>query len=163
MKRFVVMLLTLSLILCGCTVMGERNKEPVNFYYLRSSYQYFQSDGVIASEEREGTGHMDDLSYLLALYLMGPSQEELRSPLPEGTRIYLVKQEEQRVRILLSSLDSSLSDIDFSLAGACLAMTCFDLTDAQSVTVDSGERSVQLTRDNILQYTVAETTPEETQ
>ncbi len=55
-------------------------KNPVTFYYPRREYQYGAEDGVISSEQREASGHADDLHYLLSLYLIGPSSDELVSP-----------------------------------------------------------------------------------
>lgn len=163
MKRFFSLILFLSLLLCGCSSLAVRIKEPVTFYYVRTNYQYFETDGIIVSEEREASGHRDDLNYLLALYLMGPSGEDMTSPLPKNTRLFLADQAEDRIYLLISSLDSSLSDAEFSLACACLTLTCLDITDAQSVTITSGNRSVTMSRDTILQNESTTAAPEETQ
>lgn len=150
MKRFFSLILILSLSLSGCSIFGERFKEPVTFYYLRSEYQYFSQNGVIASEEREASGHRDDLSYLLALYLMGPADEELVSPLPRGTRIFKAEQAEDGIHLHLSDTAATMDDTEFALACACLSMTCLDMTDSNSVTIDSGERSMTMLRDTLL-------------
>ena len=57
MRRILSLILLLAFLLTGCSAYGERLKEPVTFYYLRSELQYFVDDGVIASEERESAGH----------------------------------------------------------------------------------------------------------
>lgn len=163
MKRLIVITLVFCLFLSGCTVFGERIKEPVTFYYLRSEYQYFASDGVIASEEREAAGHRDDLSYLMALYLMGPSTDELKTPLPRGTRISQPKQTPEGIVLQLSDAAAALTDADYSLACACLALTCFDLTDANNVTINCAERSVTMSRDALSLYDDSMTATEETQ
>lgn len=163
MKRFLGSVLIFCILLSGCSVLGERLKEPVSFYYLRSEYQYFVQDGVIASEEREAAGHRNDLSYLLALYLMGPADEELNSPIPRGTKIFNTEQTAEGIVLNLSDLDAALSDADFSLACACLSLTCFELTDSQSVTVNSGERSVTMDRDTLSLYDGSAAALEETQ
>ena len=85
MKRFFCLLLCLCLFLPGCS--GELMKNPVTFYYPRREYRYGAEDGVISSEQREASGHANDLRYLLSLYLIGPSSDELVSPLPWGTRL----------------------------------------------------------------------------
>ena len=85
MKRFFCLLLCLCLFLPGCS--GELMKNPVTFYYPRQEYRYGAEDGVISSEQREASGHTNDLRYLLSLYLIGPSSDELVSPLPWGTRL----------------------------------------------------------------------------
>ena len=75
MKRFFYLFLCLCLFLPGCS--GELMKNPVTFYYPRREYQYGAEDGVISSEQREASGHADDLHYLLSLYLIGPSRAGL--------------------------------------------------------------------------------------
>ena len=149
MKRILCAALALILafsLLSGC---GERVKEPVTFYYLRSGYQE-NMDTMIASETREASGHRDNLRYLLAFYLMGPADKELSSPLPRGTVLYALEQETDSVTITLSDTSASLSDSEFSLACACLSMTCMELVPAEEVTVASGSRSLTLRRDNLI-------------
>lgn len=162
MKRFLCFSLLLCFVLSGCGIFSERIKEPVRFYYLRSEYQYDNQDGVIVSEEREASGHRDDLSYLLALYLMGPSQEELVSPIPRGTQIFSAKQDGSDVTLTLSDTSKTLSDIDLSLACACLSLTCLDLTNADRVIINSGERTVTMSRDTLTLFDSSTATTEET-
>lgn len=161
MKRLCALLLIGCLLLSGCSGFAERIKEPVTFYYLRSEYLYFIEDGVIASEQREASGHRDDLSYLLSLYLMGPSEESLVSPLPKSIRILKTEQSDTGIVLQLSDTSNTMDDIAFSLAGACLALTCFDLTDADTVSITSGERTLTLGRDTLLLYDSSATAAEE--
>ena len=72
MKRIVCMILALCFLLSGCGSFGARIREPVTFHYLCADYQE-KLCCVIVSEEREASGHSGDLSYLLALYQMGPA------------------------------------------------------------------------------------------
>ncbi|MEE0110748.1 MAG: hypothetical protein UEP57_07695 [Oscillospiraceae bacterium] len=152
MKRCFCLFLILCLLLSGCGILGERIKEPVTFYYLRSEYQYGTQDAVISSEEREASGHLEDLSYLLALYLMGPADEELKSPLPHGTNIFSAEQSASVITLRLSDTAKTMTDTEFSLACACLSLTCLDLTDAKSVTIISGDRIVTMSRDTLTLY-----------
>lgn len=150
MKRFLIILLILCLTLSGCGIFSERITEPVTFYYLKAEYQFGQNSSVIVTEQREAAGHRDDLSYLLALYLMGPSEEEHVTPLPAGTRFIKLKQENAVVSMELSEASHALSDIDFSLACACIAMTCLDITDAKSVSITSADRTITMTRESLM-------------
>lgn len=152
MKRRISLLLFLCLLLNGCSVSGERIKDPVTFYYVQSEFAYFSEDGVIASEEREASGHTDELSYLLALYLMGPSDEKLTSPLPRNCTLHHAEISSNKIVVQLSNLDDTLSDYEYSLACACLALTCFDITQAQMITIHSGERTVEMNRKNLSIY-----------
>ncbi len=152
MKRLFVLILIVCFLLSGCSFFGERLKEPVTFYYLNAEYQFFSEEGVIVPELREAYGHRDNLSYLMALYLVGPSQDELISPLPRGTRIYFAEQTEENITLKLSDTANTMSDIDFSLACACLSLTCFDLAEVDSVTVISGERTISMNADGLIIY-----------
>lgn len=160
MKRFLCLILALSLFLSGCGSFVERIKHPVTFYYLCDSYQE-KLCCVIASEEREASGHTGDLSYLLHLYLMGPSGDELVSPLPAGVRILSAQQTDDQIRLELSDTAPLLSDVSFSLACACLTLTCLDMTGAETVTIQSGDRSVTMNRESLALYDNPETTPTE--
>lgn len=150
MKRFLSLLLLCAFLLSGCGFLGEKLKEPVTFYYLLDDYQYGIDGRIIGSEEREASGHRDDLSYLMALYLMGPSGEELTSPLPRGTRIFSAEVNEDTVFLVLSETEKTMTDSAFSLACACLSLTCLDLTEAARVSIQSGSRSVTMTRDSLI-------------
>lgn len=152
MKRLVYLLLTCCFFLCGCQLVGERLKDPVTFFYVKTEYDYFTQNGIIAGEPREASGHRDDLSYLLALYMMGPAEEELESPLPRGVMLYSAEQTADGIILNISNHESTMSDADFSLSCACLSLTCFDITDTQSVTVISGTRTITMDRDIIALY-----------
>lgn len=152
MKRTYIIVLLFCLILSGCSNIGDHIKDPVTFYYIRSQTQYFDDNAVIVSEEREASGHKGDLSYLLAIYLMGPIQEDRLSPLPPGTKLYNVSTGQEEIEIRLSDLDDVLSDAEYALAGSCLAKTCFGLAEIDRVVVVSGERTVVLNRDSIYEF-----------
>lgn len=150
MKRLFAFLVLACFLLGGCAQQGQQIKEPVTFYYLREQYRYGNDQSVLSWEEREASGHRGDLKYLMALYLMGPSSEELRSPLPAGTRILSAQQEADSVTLTLSEVPPSMTDAAFSLACACLTKTCMGLTQVGSVTVVSGSRSVTMGLDNLI-------------
>lgn len=145
MKRLISILLTV-LLLSGCT---EQLKEPVSFYYVRSGYEEDMSN-IIGTERREAAGHRGDLSYLMALYFMGPADEELLAPLPGNVHILSVTHKGQEVILHLSETDDSVTDAQFTVACACLTLTCLELTGAETVTIISGNRSVRLDEENLL-------------
>lgn len=159
MKRTICLILIFSMLLSGCTLFTGRIKEPVEFYYVRAEYPYASEESIIGSEEREASGHRDNLSYLLALYLIGPSDDELVSPIPKGTRIYSVEQREDGVFLNLSDTAATLTDSGFSIACACLSLTCMGLTGQESVTITSGDRTVTMTSDTLMLYDITTETP----
>lgn len=161
MKRIASFVFCVCFLLSGCSFGVERIREPVTFHYLCSEYQDSLCC-VFVSEEREAAGHTGDLTYLLGLYLMGPASDEMDFPLPSGTKVLSSQKHNAQVLIELSDTEQNLSDIDYSLACACLTLTCLDMTDAESVTVTSGTRSVTMTRESLALYdSSAETTPME--
>jgi len=149
MNRLICSLLCFSLLLTGCSISGERIKEPVVFYYVREDYRK-DMDPVIASEIREASGHSEDLSYLLALYSIGPSQKDLKAALPRNTKIVPTEHTEEHIVLTLSEGVLTMTDADFTLASACLALTCMELIAVPQVTIVCGDRTITMQRDTIL-------------
>ena len=146
MKRqisiFLVFLLVFSLF--GC-----QKSEQILFYYPRTEIRYGVSDGVIAVEERDIEDGSTDLSFLLKLYLEGPVSQELRSPFPRGTALEDLTLDESTIIITLSEPFGMLENLEYIIACACVASTCFGLTDAEAVTIFAGQTEMTLTRNNL--------------
>ena len=159
MKKMLCTALVIVLLVSLLPGCGQKIKEPVTFYYLITNYQE-NMVSPIAGEEREVAGYRDNLKYLLTFYLMGPISQELSSPLPRGTQLCSIGQDGANLTIEISDTASALNDSRFSLACACLSMTCMGLTNAENVTIVSGSRSLTLSRDNLLLNDTV--TPEET-
>lgn len=136
--------------LCGCSVSSSGSGGPVSFYYRRADYQYHSSEKVIVPEQREISGHGGDLHYLVTLYLVGPLDDSLILPFPKGTRLLELEESGGSLLLTLSDKADSLSDSAFSLACACLALTCLSFSDAEEVTIVCGERTTTITPDNLL-------------
>ena len=102
------------------------------------------------------------MSYLLALYLIGPTDESLYAPLPRGVRFLKADQQDDTVTLELTDTTQSMTEAEFTLACACLTMTCLSITDAQSVTILSGSRTVTMSRDNLTLYDNSTEATEET-
>ena len=150
MKRFAAILLIFALLLSGCSVFGSRIKEPVTFYYVQSSYQYGSDSPVIVTETREASGRMHDLPYLIRLYLTGPLEDDRESPFPRSVTLVSVGRTEDTVEITLSDSAGSLSDAQYSLACACLSLTCINITGAENVRISSADRSITLSASDLM-------------
>lgn len=150
MRRIVsaLLALTLTVTLFGC---GSRQENLVSFYYCRDpeDYQYFDSESVICMESRDIVGHSGDIPYIIGLYLAGPMEEGLISPLPRSVRLFDVEFNDTGVVLTFSDVKKLLTDSEFSLACACLTLTCADLTGCSEVTVISGSRTVTMHTDSI--------------
>lgn len=149
-KRFSILVIVFSLLLSvsGCGSEEKKASDAVQFYYIRSDFEYHSEENVIVAEQRELSGSKDDLSYMLTLYILGPTKEHLISPFPSHAKIIDVKEEDGNISITLSAMDTILSDSKFSLACGCLAMTVFGIKDCHTVSIFSGERSIILTKDS---------------
>ena len=155
MKRLISLMLLLCLLLTGCSSLGERVKEPVKFYYIRQDYLE-DMESVISSEVREASGHRYDLPYLLALYSMGPSSSKLVSPFPRNTKILPVEHSEEGLVLSIMDEIHTMTDAEYTVASACLAMTCFEIIDAEQIIVVCGDRSVAIRKDNLLMHSSSE-------
>ena len=120
MKRWLFGALAVCLLLSGCRL--DSAFETASFYYLDAGYADRMSD-PIRKEQKEITGHAGDLSYLMHLYLMGPSGEGLKSPLPGSCTLISIENREGVIQVKLSDTRSSLTESEFSLACACLTLT----------------------------------------
>lgn len=153
MKQLLCFLLSLLSLfsLSGC---NSSDNNTVFFYYSRSPelYQYFEEDSVIHAEQRDLTGHRNDLRYMLGLYLAGPLEEGLTTPFTKSTRLISVEQKENVVFIELSDHASIMTDVEFSLACASLTLTCLHFTQCDAVSIVSGDRSITMNGDSIVLY-----------
>ena len=168
MKHALLILLAFSMLLClcACSLGSSSDADHVTFYYCREDFAYNTQPGVIGSEERYVSSHGDNLMYLLPLYLTGPMDEELTSLFPKQVQLMSVEVQADRLVIALSDAAEEMEESRFTLACACLTMTCLELTDCVTVEITSGERSVTMNRENLLlQDTIVaeQPTTEETQ
>lgn len=152
MKRALCLMLCVCCLvtLCGCSFSPAAAGEPVSFYYRRAEFQYHSTENVIVAEQREISGQSEDLNYLIALYLVGPLDDALALPFPKGTRLLSLEESDGNLVLTLSDNSKTLSDSAFSLACTCLALTCISITDAEEVTVVSGERTMAISQDNLV-------------
>ena len=134
MKKWLCLVLLLSLLLCGCA-KEEPIENPVPFYYRAEEVTYFSERGVIDYEKREAGIRGDDYTYLLNEYLLGPNDEDLDRTFPNGTVIRALTVEENRVKIVLSEAFAELTGVDLSIACACLTLTACQLTGTKSAEI----------------------------
>ena len=164
MKKFrialsIILLLTL---LAGCSPFRHTGSK-VTFYYSRDNFAFEGEDSVIVSEQRDITGHEGEMFYILSLYLMGPLDESLTVRFPTGTRLVRYSVLNGIPNVELTSVDSSLSDAEFTLATSCLSMTCMELTGYNQITVVSGNRTLTLQKSDLLLSDTQNSLPQETE
>lgn len=135
MKRLLIFLLCMVCLLSACGTSQPKIEDPVTFYYTRTEYIFGQADSVIASEVREATGKKTNLSALLAQYLQGPESSELRSPFPADARILDIRQDGTVLQLKMNDRFSALTDMELTIACACLTKTSLELTGCQTVQI----------------------------
>ena len=144
-KHIALILIALFLLaLTGCT-----KQQDIQFYYPRTEIQYGVADGVIAVESRNIPPEDQDLEYLLKLYLEGPISQDLYAPFPVGTSLISFISDESSLVLTLSDSFSELQNLEYTITCAGICATCFGLTDAESVTIISGETSITMTRQGL--------------
>ncbi len=148
MKRYI----TLMMILLFFTIFpacGKSISQQTNFYYRTAEYHFGNNASVIQAETREISGHDGELSYLISLYLAGASNKQLESPFPRNTKLVSVEANDSCIKIELSYLGKQLSDADFTLACACLALTAMEFSEASQVTITSGSNTITMDKNDI--------------
>lgn len=152
MKKKLTLVLLCLLLLSGCGRKGKPLFEPVYLYYPRVEFDYGSADSAITWEAMDGTGHMDDYFYLLAEYFEGPIDEGLYNPFPPGTELLSTELTEEGFLLKLTEEALALPEHRFALGCSCLSMTCFELTEAQAVTIHCGEKSLTNHREEMLLF-----------
>ena len=158
MKRTICLMLVLVfLLLSGCHYSESGDiLEPVEFYYPRVTkhFVYGVQDGVLTAEVREASGHVDDLSYLIAMYLRGPQSENLRSPFPASCKLEKVRKNGKTLRIDLSGEFAALEGTELTIACAALAKTFIPLSNSQHIRINSATEektfTITLSEDSLL-------------
>jgi len=70
-------------------------------------------------------------------------EQEFVSVFPSNVKLLRTHFEQNHIDIEISPL-SGLTDAEYSLACACMALTCFELTEASSVTITSENRTITI-------------------
>ena len=146
MKRRLTAIFLLCLLLCGCDLFSRTSQEPVLFYYQRADYVLGEANGSIDAEERDGTGHITDMDYLLRLYLAGPMNEDLTSPFPADVQLTSIRTGQNMVTVTLTGSPDILPEAQKTLACACLTLTCLDMAAEENVMIFWGDEIITMDR-----------------
>lgn len=151
MKRIAtcVLLAVCLLLFTGCSFLSEDQTDTFTLYYIRSEYMYHSSDSVIVGEPRTIAPQMK-IDQLLYLYLAGPVDDSLISPIPKGTELIEIQEYSGLLEITFSDTEKTMTDAQFSLACVCLGKTLMEDPGIIRVTVVSGDRNMTIDRNNYL-------------
>ena len=142
--RLILAVMVLFSLLQGCSQPAADNAPT--FYYLNAEPEYGSDGSIIGSESRHNAEDNTQLRYLLALYFSGPIDSTLRSPFPKGSAILNLWTEETCLHLTMNGAFSNLSGVEMTKACACIALTVFDNSDAQSVEVHFTEAATGISR-----------------
>ncbi len=135
--------------LCACSTY---RKNTFTFCYPRTEYLYDEPNGVIGSEQRNASGRTADVTYLLLLYLRGPASRDLTALFPKRTQILSVEQTGDYLQIRLADAATGMTDSEYSLACACLALTCMRSLDVTEISIVCDGKEITLREDTLLVY-----------
>ena len=157
MKRMILFLLILGTMLT-LTACQEETARQQSFYYLRTedTIAYGREDALIVAVPQEFSPETE-LEILLQLYLDGPVDEDHRNPFPRRTYLLSTIEHGDTLLVVLSREFSTLDGMQLTLAGACLAATCQDLTGFEKIQVRSGENTYDF---DVNSFVFLDTSPE---
>lgn len=158
--RYVAFLLLFlfPLSLAACVPSVPDPEVPANFYYRRTEPDYDTVDGMIAPERRDIAGIEDDLKAMLQSYFDGPENSGLSSPFPKNLTVEHVWKQDTGLLLDLSPEFQTMSGIDLTIACACISMTCFDLTQVETIRFRvpgqllNGQNVLSISRDSLHLY-----------
>ena len=151
MKRILPFILLILLCFSACA----KEEKSIRFYYPKAEFDYQSEQSILGSEIREAPGHEENLSYLLALYLEGPVDQDLISPFPRKSAVEEYRFSDQTLEIIMNERFADMDDLQHTIASACIAQTFFELTDAEQIiikytSVRYGSKTISLTKDSLV-------------
>lgn len=155
MKKWISMLLLLSVLLLMSACGSPSLKDPGNFYYKRYEQSYGAADSVIRAEQRELKDIRHDIGAVLELYFQGPLDRDLASPFPQNTTVVKWTFVDNTLLLTLSGEFAELSGIDLTIACSCIAKTVMELTPVQRINFQAenallnGEQSISMSTRNL--------------
>ena len=156
MKRIIVfiLLIAMTVCICGCGNRGSEMIKPVNVYYCRETVDHSSDLGIFAPIQLD-IGEWDGrMLAFINFYISAPVRDGLRSPFPTGAGITSIEYLDNALRVQLNPLFARLSTGELTVACACISLTLFELTNANSVRFNhhgaTNDTVAVMTRDNLL-------------
>lgn len=158
MKKRIAAFFCAAALLFGTACQKEKMPEllhPVQFFYKTAETTFEGEYGVIAPEQREANGHEEDLQWLLEAYFAGPQGDTLVAPFRSETTLTDCSLEDGVLSVTVSSHLAELGGVDLTVACACIAMTCLEFADVDSVQISAentlleGRSAIVITRSDI--------------
>ncbi len=161
MKKGIVLLLVISLLLCGCSSGVE--EETVAFYYPVLEMDYSIGTSYLQAEIRSKavTGYI--LTDILNLYLQGPNDRYTYAmPFQYNTKVHALVIENGVMELTLTRGFATYTGLPLTIACACIAKTAIELTGVDSVKIKAyqstldGAAYIEMNRNSLLLIESAE-------
>ena len=157
MKHLICLLLAVAcLLLPGCQSPEPEFTNPVTFYYPKNDVSYFSTEGVIFRETREAGSNREDIGQLLAMYLSGPEDSDLKKPFSRIVSLKKFEIMDGTAHVVLSDAASRSTGLELTIACACLTATVCELTGVETVVIRAenqlldGNKAITMNRKDIL-------------
>ncbi len=156
MKKGIVLLLVISLVLCGCS-SSRTEEETVAFYYPVLEMDYSIGASYLQAEIRSKavTGYV--LTDILNLYLQGPLDRYIYSmPFQHNTKVHALAIENGVMQLTLTRGFATYTGLQLTIACACIAKTAMELTGVDSVRIKAyqstldGAQYIEMDRNSLL-------------
>lgn len=157
-KRLIALFLLLTMLFTGCSVGADKDSmtNPFRFYYKPANVEADFGLGAVPFEYRDMGTHGEDYSWVLERYLKGPLSSELAAPFQVTTTLEALTLEDGCMYLTLSESFADLTDIDLTVACACITLTCLEFREVSSVSIRvegkllGGRREMVMSRDALL-------------
>lgn len=136
LKRIIALLMLIACLLSlnACNT-SEQLESPVAYYYLRNDVEFDGDNCVIHAEMRESAGFENNITYLLRLYLAGPSSNDYKNPFPYNVNLLSLSYENATLVATFNENFATLFGLDLTLAAVCFARTAMELSGASTVKI----------------------------
>ena len=132
-KQICLLLIFAAVIsLLGCS--NDKIAEPVTFCYPRKVIEYGSTDGVIATEIREGAGYSSPAE-LLQLYFSGPENSALENPFPQDLQVLSFSANSTEAQLMVTDQLVELTGAPLVIACNCVAQTVMAMTGVSGVSI----------------------------
>lgn len=136
MKKILICLL-LFVLLCTMVSCAFDTKQQgrITFYYIQNPEDFDGNSAIVVPFYPPTNDKNKELAEILATYIKGPSNNSCSTPFPDGTEIEEIIVSRSTAEITLNSQFATITDVDFTVACACLTKTVIGLTGVNTVQV----------------------------
>lgn len=144
MKRLLTLILAALLLFTGCgfTAGESGDSQYMNFYYCVEGTDQLSSALAVKAERRQNA--FVTLGQVMASYLAGPEDEQLRAPFPEGTEMLSVHDGDSGIELTMSGSFFTVEGIEFSIEAYCLGKTVCEYLGTDHVVVVDEMNSIRM-------------------